>query len=118
MAAENLYAGANDGVTNGTTKVTLVAAPATGKRRVRFISVGNVDTVAAIVQIVYSNGASDRVIFSKSIATLEGLEYPGNGVPIVLDETDTSLSIKLNAAVTTNELDWYAGFEEFGEEFE
>lgn len=55
--------GANDGVLNGTTAVTAVAAPAASTRRIiNTITVENNDTAAVTITVGYLNTASTRVI--------------------------------------------------------
>ena len=55
--------GANDGALNGTTSVTLVAAPAASTRRViRSITIENRDTAAVTLTISYNNAATLRTI--------------------------------------------------------
>jgi hypothetical protein len=55
--------GANDGVLNGTTAVTVVAAPAASTRRIiNTITVENNDTAAVTITVGYLNTASTRVI--------------------------------------------------------
>lgn len=55
--------GANDGVLNGTTAVTVVSAPASSTRRiVNTITVENNDTAAVTITVGYLNTASTRVL--------------------------------------------------------
>jgi len=55
--------GANDGTLNGTSAVTLVAAPASSTRRiVKTITIENTDTAAVTVTVGYLNTASTRTI--------------------------------------------------------
>lgn len=55
--------GANDGVLNGTSAVTVVAAPASSTRRIiNTITVENNDTAAVTITVGYLNTASTRVI--------------------------------------------------------
>jgi len=55
--------GANDGVLNGTTAVTVVAAPAASTRRIiNTITVENTDTAAVTITVGYLNTASTRTI--------------------------------------------------------
>jgi len=55
--------GANDGVLNGTTAVTLVASPSSSTRRiVKTITIENTDTAAVTVTVGYVNSASTRTI--------------------------------------------------------
>jgi hypothetical protein len=56
--------GSTDGTTNGTTAVTMVAAPASGHTRtVIGLSVTNNDTVAAIVTLQYNDNSTKRRIY-------------------------------------------------------
>ena len=55
--------GASDGVLNGTSSVTLVAAPASSTRRViKNITIENKDTAAVTLTISYNNNSTLRVI--------------------------------------------------------
>lgn len=60
--------GANDGVLNGTTPVTVVAAPAASTRRIiNTITVENNDTAAVTITVGYLNTASTRVIVNVTL---------------------------------------------------
>lgn len=66
----------NNGTTNNTTAVTLVAAPAAStQRQVKFLSVFNADTVSATVTIQLNDNATTRTIFKVVLATGETLIY-------------------------------------------
>lgn len=55
--------GSNDGALNGTTDVTVVAAPASGYRRViKNIFIENKDTAAVTLTIKYDNNATQRTL--------------------------------------------------------
>lgn len=55
--------GASDGTLNGSTEVTIVAAPAASTRRVvKDISIVNRDTAAVIISIIYDNNGTKRII--------------------------------------------------------
>ena len=55
--------GANDGALNGTTSVTLVAAPASSTRRVvKNITIENKDTAAVTITVSYNNNSTLRTI--------------------------------------------------------
>lgn len=55
--------GANDGILNGTTAVTVVSAPAASTRRIiNTITVENNDTAVVTITVGYLNTASTRVI--------------------------------------------------------
>jgi hypothetical protein len=55
--------GASDGALNGTTQVTIVAAPAASTRRlIKTISVQNKDTAAVTITVTYNNNGTLRNI--------------------------------------------------------
>ena len=55
--------GANDGTLNGTTSVTLVAAPAASTRRtIKSITIENKDTAAVTITVSYNNNSTLRTI--------------------------------------------------------
>lgn len=55
--------GSTDGALNGSTEVTIVAAPAASTRRViKDISIVNRDTAAVILSIIYNNNGTKRII--------------------------------------------------------
>lgn len=55
--------GANDGATNGTTDVTMVAAPVSGTRRlVKYITVYNKDTAVITFNLKYDNNGTQRQV--------------------------------------------------------
>lgn len=59
----NFTEGANDGALNGTSSVTLVAAPAASTRRmVRSITIENKDTAAVTLTVSYNNNSTLRTI--------------------------------------------------------
>lgn len=94
----------DSGATNSTSNVTVVSAPASSTRRVvRNITVYNADTVSAIVFIIYNNNGTQRTIVKQSIAAGETLAYTDI---LILDSTLKKIDVKLNSAITTNQLDW------------
>lgn len=103
-----LTPGSADGVSNDTTDVTVVAAPAASTQRtVGVITVFNSDTASATVTVKYVNGASGRVVYEEAIPVGSTLEID---VPIILDTTSKSVEIVLAGAVTTTALDWTASW--------
>ena len=68
---------ANDGVTNGVTAVTLVAAPGGAgiQRQVKMFSVYNADTAAATVIIQLNNNSTKRIIIKVTLNPGETLIY-------------------------------------------
>lgn len=69
-------AGEGDGATNSTTAVTAVAAPASGHRRqVKYLSVYNGDTVAAVVTVRINNNSTLRTIVKTTLQPGETLQY-------------------------------------------
>lgn len=100
--------GANDGALNGTTEVTLVAAPAAATRRiVKSVTICNVDTVANEILVYVLNGASLRYLCKATLAVKDSLVF-GEEDFIVLDGTGKSLRAKMGAAVTTTNPDFNA----------
>lgn len=68
--------GANDGITNGATPVTLVAAPAAStQRQVKRINVYNSDTAPATVTIRVVSGANNRTQLTVALQVGERIEY-------------------------------------------
>lgn len=71
--------GSNDGTFNGTTPVTLVAAPAASTRRiVNQIIITNVDTAAVTIEIFYESGADTRRIWYGTLETNETMTLDGS----------------------------------------
>ena len=102
--------GGADGVTNGTTAVTVVPAPATGFiRRVESFFIHNADTATATVQFRKDNGSSERLFLEEALT--KGTNANG-AAPIVLSPTD-SLEMKLLGVVTTRELDWVVSWRDY-----
>jgi hypothetical protein len=67
---------ATDGVTNGTTPVTLLAAPAAGRtRQVKLVTIYNADTVAAVVIVRLNNGGAIRRQDRELLEPGESLHY-------------------------------------------
>lgn len=63
-----------DGVTNSTTAVTMVSAPAAGHTRTIIgFSVHNADTVAAEVTIQYNNNGTTRTILKVTLSPGDNL---------------------------------------------
>jgi len=98
----------SDGVTNGTTPVTIVASPAASTRRiVRTITIYNRDTVSATVTVSFVSGANTRIIIKTAVASGATLILgSSSGEIFILNATNKSLTVVLAGAVTTNELDW------------
>jgi hypothetical protein len=68
----------NDGTTNSTTNVTMVAAPSAGtSRQVKFLSVYNADTVDATVSIILNNNSTLRIIWKGTLDPGDTLQYVG-----------------------------------------
>ncbi len=69
-------AGEQDGVTTGSTAVEVVAAPgATTSRKLNYLSVVNVDTVAAVLTVQVNNNATKRIVFKATLAIGDQLSY-------------------------------------------
>jgi hypothetical protein len=100
--------GQQNSITTGNTEVTICSAPAASAQRIiRYISVYNADTVAAVVTVNFQEASTERIIVKATLAAGESLEMNG---PIVLANTDETLEVVLNAAVTTTELPVYVAY--------
>lgn len=68
--------GSTDGLTSGTTAVTLVSPPLTGaQRQVKLIAVYNADTAAAIVTVRLNSSAAVRILVRVTLAVGDTLEW-------------------------------------------
>jgi hypothetical protein len=75
----------NNGVTNSTTAVTVVAAPGSNRiRQIKTLSVTNIDTVAATVILNYNDNGTLRRILKVTLAVDDNLIY-SNGEFRVID---------------------------------
>jgi hypothetical protein len=98
--------GSNDGTTNSTTAVTVIAAPAASTTRMipaRSVSLYNADTVAMAGKFRLNNNGTFRVIKAFEIPVGETWV---NDNYISLDATTKSIEIILDAAITTTQGDW------------
>jgi hypothetical protein len=94
---------ANEGLTNSTTPVTVLAAPAASTQRVvprNGVNVVNRDTVNVTLTLSKNKGGTLYSLAVVTLATLEMYTYPG---VIVLDATNESVELVLGGAVTTSQ---------------
>lgn len=102
MAVFTAAFGSNDGVLNGSSEVTLVAAPASGyTRTVRQINITNVGAETVTVTVALANGASRRTICKCSLWQNDNLGIGDNEV-IILDSTSKSIVCSLSSSPATN----------------
>ena len=102
--------GYNTGLTTGTTAVVMVAAPASGNRIIKTITIHNADTAAATVTVrINTSGSTFRTIIKVTLAVGDTLILDD---PIVIPSTAVSLQAILAGAVTTNELQFTAHYGE------
>ena len=100
--------GGNQGSLNGTTEVTVVAAPASSTRRlVRSLIVQNRDTAAVGLSVFMAKGASRYRIWYGSIAA--GYTWVCDTV-LVLDATDESIVASLGGAAATTNPDFNSAY--------
>lgn len=96
-----------DGVTNGTTAVDVIAAPASGETRIgRNVIVNNRDNVAHNVIVQYVSAGGTRRL-AKRLVEIDGSLVVD--LPIVLDATTKKVQVVLGEAATT-QLDFVAAF--------
>lgn len=101
----------NHGTSNGTTPVTLVAAPASSTiRAVTGFTVYNKDTVSATITVNLTDTGTDRIVYKSALAAGDQLFWGRDDSPIYLNDTNTSLTFFLGGAVTTNELEFTAHY--------
>lgn len=67
--------GHNDGTTNDTTDVTMVSAPASGNRLIKFVNIYNADSSAHDVTVKIDDGANERILIKKSLPSGYSLTY-------------------------------------------
>ena len=96
------------GLSNGTSDVTVVAAPSAGERKViKTITVHNNDTATAIVTIMYDDTSTQRNLIRLTLDSGDMLVIDD---PLILGTTSDSIVMKLDGAVTTNELHYTAHY--------
>ena len=66
--ADNVAEGSTAGVFNSTTNVTVVAAPGTGRRIVKEITIHNGDNVDHNIEIYYDNDGTQTLVWSSTVA--------------------------------------------------
>lgn len=80
--------GENDTVTNNTTAVTAVAAPASGTtRQIKSVTVQNTDTVSALVTVRVNNNSIFRPVITQTLAANQSLVYEEGAGWILLPTT-------------------------------
>jgi hypothetical protein len=68
--------GSNDGTSNGTSVVAVLAAPAAGHtRQVKFISIQNADTITQTLTLQYNDNSTLRTIVQVALAVGDNLIY-------------------------------------------
>lgn len=100
----------NDGSTNNTTAVTVVAAPSAGVRRtVASITVYNADSANATVTIQLNNASTLRIIQKVVLEPGDNWNVLDNE-KIVLDSTSKSVEIKLGGSISSAQLPFTAAY--------
>jgi hypothetical protein len=108
--ATEFLEGSSFGVTNSTTAVTMVEAPDVDKRRlIKSVSVHNNDTASATVTIQIDADGTKYKLHKATVNSGEQLLY--ERVLVLADATE-SLEVVLSAAITTNQLHYYAVYAE------
>ena len=102
--------GANDGALNGTTEVTIVAAPASSTRRVvTTITIYNKDTAAVTVELRYK-ASSTRIMAKPTLQVGDTFIFGGGGEVEVLDSTSKSITAVMSGAAATNNPEFTAAY--------
>lgn len=84
ISGSTITPGSSDNVTNGTTAVTLVAAPGSGvQRQVKTVNVYNADTAPIGVTVSYNDGSNMRTLLAVSMSPGETLQYDGSAWSVI-----------------------------------
>ena len=103
--------GANDGTLNGTSEVTVVAAPGAGvMRTVRNINVYNADNAAITLYLKYVHGASKRTLAKVTVGVGETFIYEE---ALILDDTDKSIIALLGGAKSSTDPDFMTAYADY-----
>lgn len=96
--------GGDDGTLNGTTPVTLIAAPAASRQRVNLaITIQNRDTAVVTVEVRRVSAGGTRRIWRGDLDVSDTIVLDER---IVLDATTDSITAVMSAAATTTNPDW------------
>lgn len=100
--------GGSNGALNGTSEVTVVAAPAASTRRlVRSMVVHNRDSAAVTLTVAVAKGASRYHLWAGTLAA--GSTWHCDSV-LVLDATDESVVASLGGAAATTNPDYHSSY--------
>jgi hypothetical protein len=100
--------GSNDGTLNGSTEVTLVAAPGSSiQRMVKEINIQNRDTAVVTLTVRYKSAGGTRQIWSGTLQV--GDVYHDDSV-YVLDTTGKSIAAVLSGAPATTNPDFVVSY--------
>ena len=103
--------GSNDGVLNGASEITLVAAPTSGVRRiVRSINIANTDTANVVLSVLLKNSTNERTIWKGTLTDGDTWQFGEAGDTLVLDSTSKSVVAFLSAAPATNNPEFSASY--------
>lgn len=94
--------GNSHAVSNSTTPVTLVAGPRDPVRRVvKMVTIYNAHSGSVEAILRFKDGATTRVLWRGTLATLTHKELPENGGVYVLDSAAESLEVVLTSSPAT-----------------
>lgn len=99
-ATPTYVAGRSVSLTNSTTDVDFIAAPAASTQRViDFVSIYNNDTASATVTLKFDANGTDYILWKGTLRTLERLEYEnGKGFTVVTSSGLTRLAFSADIA--------------------
>lgn len=99
ITATTFLPGNNDGQLNGTTPVTIMAAPAAStQRQLKYASVYNADTAPVTITLQYNDNSTLSTIFSITLAVGYRIEYSGEEGFKVYDNNGNLRSLSVTAA--------------------
>lgn len=101
----------NTGTSNSTNYVTLAAAPSSGVRQIKFLSIFNDDTTAKTVILEVLSSGVDRQILTITLQVDDTLQYvDGAGFRVIdtngLTKTSTNISSIFTALTTNSYVTW------------
>ena len=107
MSGTTFTPGANDTQSNGTTAVTIVAAPALSiQRQIKSVDIFNADTADATVTVLYDNNGTTRTLVSITLQPKETLQFAENAWSVIdgngkRRNSGSSNSKSANVTITT-----------------
>jgi len=99
-----------NGTSNGTSDQVMITSPAASTTRIiPAIRVNNNDTVEAEIEVFFEEATTEIRLGKKTLQPGDTWTLVG---PFHLANTDEDIQCRLSSAVTTDELDYYAAYDD------